>query len=185
MKTNLTDGLTPTLAREIVADALWTSNNFDRFAPAVQRELLDETWKLQDGYGIAGHTPPQGWDWSGIRDSSDAAALKMAECVLRIVTAKGGTVAVEVEMLAFGGGAIRTVDVPRAEWTAAPDVTSTRRTHLHRGHGTAGPVERLGLIFKYGQNDFQPKPFPSVSVGDVIRYDGARYKVEGLGFARI
>lgn len=27
-------------------------------------------YALQDGYGIVGHVPPQGYDWSGIRDSS-------------------------------------------------------------------------------------------------------------------
>jgi hypothetical protein len=34
-------------------------------------------WNLQNGYGIAGFTPPQGYDWSGIRDSSPEAIHKM------------------------------------------------------------------------------------------------------------
>ena len=34
-------------------------------------------WGLQDGYGTAGYTPPQGFDWSGIRDSSPAAVKAM------------------------------------------------------------------------------------------------------------
>lgn len=33
---------------------------------AINRKL----WELQDGYGDEGFTPIQGWDWSGIRDSS-------------------------------------------------------------------------------------------------------------------
>ena len=32
------------------------------------RDLNRELWQLQDGYGSPGFTPPQGWDWSGIRD---------------------------------------------------------------------------------------------------------------------
>jgi hypothetical protein len=34
-------------------------------------------WRIQDGYGRPGVTPPQGIDWSGIRDSSDAAVAQM------------------------------------------------------------------------------------------------------------
>jgi len=36
-------------------------------------------WNLQDGYGISGYTPSQGYDWSGIRDSSVAAVEAMYE----------------------------------------------------------------------------------------------------------
>lgn len=36
-----------------------------------------ELWKLQDGYGSVGYVPVQGYDWSGIRDSSPAALLAM------------------------------------------------------------------------------------------------------------
>jgi hypothetical protein len=35
----------------------------------------------QDGYGISGYTPPQGEDWSGIRDSSESAVRAMYEIV--------------------------------------------------------------------------------------------------------
>lgn len=31
---------------------------------------LGRIWGIQDGYGEPGFTPPQGFDWSGIRDSS-------------------------------------------------------------------------------------------------------------------
>jgi len=34
-------------------------------------------------------------------------------------------------------------------------------------------------------NDFQPKNHPSVSVGDVVRYNGERYKVEMIGFKKV
>jgi predicted xylose isomerase-like sugar epimerase len=40
-------------------------------------EFCEALWDLQDGYGIAGYVPPQGYDWSGIRDSSDAAVEAM------------------------------------------------------------------------------------------------------------
>ena len=51
----------------------------------VENEILDRTWKLQDGYGEPGFIPPQGWDWSGIRDSSDEAKVKIAAEVKRIL----------------------------------------------------------------------------------------------------
>lgn len=44
-------------------------------------QFLEETWALQDGYGAPGITPPQGWDWSGIRDSSPAAIDRMHSVV--------------------------------------------------------------------------------------------------------
>lgn len=34
-------------------------------------------WSLSDGYGEPGLIPPQGYDWSGIRDSSPAAIRAM------------------------------------------------------------------------------------------------------------
>jgi hypothetical protein len=40
-------------------------------------EVMERLWALQDGYGEPGSTPPQGWDWSGIRDSSEEAKARM------------------------------------------------------------------------------------------------------------
>lgn len=62
-----------------------------------------------------------------------------------------------VRMLAFndptkGDPIFRQVEVPDAEWNKVD----------HDG--------RLGLVFHYGQNDFQPQKCCSVSVGDVIFY---------------
>jgi len=37
----------------------------------------DTLWSLQDGYGSAGYVPDQGYDWSGIRDSSTSAIEAM------------------------------------------------------------------------------------------------------------
>jgi hypothetical protein len=47
------------------------------YAPGARAAILHNIWNQQDGYGTPGHTPPQGQDWSGIRDSSYAATLKM------------------------------------------------------------------------------------------------------------
>ena len=44
---------------------------------------------------------------------------------------------------------------------------------------------RLGAIFQYGQNDFQPKNLPSVSVGDIIRFQGERWVVMPVGFQKV
>lgn len=43
----------------------------------------------------------------------------------------------------------------------------------------------LGEAFRLGQNDFQPLPMPSVSVGDVIVASGDRFRVEPFGFTRL
>jgi len=44
-----------------------------QFKPA----CLTRIWALQDGYGEPGFWPAQGYDWSGIRDSTDAAKNRM------------------------------------------------------------------------------------------------------------
>lgn len=43
----------------------------------------------------------------------------------------------------------------------------------------------LELVFKYGQNDFQPKQFPSVSVGDVAEINGRYFMVIGTGWKKL
>lgn len=55
----------------------------------VQRALDQAIWRLQDGYGSEGYTPVQGWDWSGIRDSSTEAFRRMAAVVEVIVAVWG------------------------------------------------------------------------------------------------
>jgi hypothetical protein len=82
--------------------------------------------------------------------------------------AKEQTMKIEVEMLAFEDGRVREVDIPDTEWAEAKDVE-----------------QQLGLIFQYGQNDFQPKPMCSVSVGDVVSLDGKKYKVAGIGWVEL
>lgn len=62
---------------------------------------------------------------------------------------------VMVRMLAFcdpanGDPAFRIVEVSDNEWNSANN------------------QERLDLVYKYGQNDFQPQECPSVSIADVI-----------------
>jgi len=45
------------------------------------------------------------------------------------------------------------------------------------------PDRLLNLAYYFGQNDFQPQPVRSVSVGDVIELpDGALHRVLGVGF---
>lgn len=55
------------------ADLLHIREALDRFPD----ELGEVIWSLQDGYGEPGYTPVQGWDWSGIRDSSPEAIQAM------------------------------------------------------------------------------------------------------------
>ena len=47
------------------------------------------------------------------------------------------------------------------------------------------PEDILGMIYEYGQNDFQPKEMPSVSAGDVIEMEDNLYLVAGLGFKKM
>jgi hypothetical protein len=76
----------------------------------------------------------------------------------------------DVHLMAFRNDEVRKVDVPL-------DV-----------YGKAYREDRdnvLDLIFRYGQNDFQPRPFCSVSMGDVIDLFGILYLVEFVGFRKM
>lgn len=46
----------------------------------------ERIWDEQDGYGEPGFVPVQGWDWSGIRDSTDAAITRMREIAREYVS---------------------------------------------------------------------------------------------------
>lgn len=43
----------------------------------------------------------------------------------------------------------------------------------------------LEKIFYYGQNDFQPQPIYSVSVADVVEYNGRLFLCQPMGFSEI
>jgi hypothetical protein len=74
-----------------------------------------------------------------------------------------------VKLLAFGGpGEVRRVVVPADELERA-----------------ATDEEVCGLVYHYGQNDFQYAKHPSVSKGDVIRLDGRHWMVDSCGFSPI
>lgn len=60
------------LAFQADLDLLWI-----RVACESGGEADEAIWAQQDGYGRTGYTPPQGWDWSGIRDSSAGARAAM------------------------------------------------------------------------------------------------------------
>jgi len=73
---------------------------------------------------------------------------------------------IEVEMLAFGKlGEIREVEVPLNEDSSVNQI--------------------LEAAFQYGQNDFQPKNHPSVSVGDVVRIGKDRYLCCSIGWEKL
>lgn len=83
----------------------------------------------------------------------------------------------EVELRAFRDGEIREVNVPE-------EVFNELETNN----------EVLEAVFKFGQNDFQPKNQPSVSMGDVIiipsfkRRGGTidrRFEVAMFGFKEV
>lgn len=76
------------------------------------------------------------------------------------------TTIIQVQQFRFNDGQYRNVEVPTSEITANID-------------------DVLNLVYHYGQNMFQPQDAPSVSVGDVINYDGKYFVVAGFGFTQI
>lgn len=83
---------------------------------------------------------------------------------------------VKVQMLAFENSTRdniirREVDIPNDEWSKACQ-------HHDVAH-------RLDLVFLYGQNDHQPQPMCSVSVGDVIELNDELYLVISNGFKKM
>lgn len=76
---------------------------------------------------------------------------------------------IRVEMLAFGeDGEFREVEVPY--------------DYINRGTDTQ---KMLALVYHYGQNDFQVRNHPSVSVGDVIHYAGEYWRIDAMGFSQL
>jgi len=76
---------------------------------------------------------------------------------------------VPVHMLAFEEPErIRQVDIPDVDAKACK-----------------GDEDLLELVFYYGQNDFQPKPCCSVSVGDVARLKGEYWLVAPVGWIHL
>ena len=83
---------------------------------------------------------------------------------------------VKVHMLAFyeEGDKIRLVDVPDNEVEGC--ATSDKALAIQ---------DVLELVFKYGQNMFQPQQICSVSVGDVVELEGRYFLVRGCGFGEL
>ena len=79
---------------------------------------------------------------------------------------------IPVHMFAFASegdrSQIRYVDIPDEELTSTKDIKSI-----------------LELVFKYGQNDFQRQPYPSVSVGDIAEVNGRFFMVLGSGWGEM
>jgi len=68
----------------------------------------------------------------------------------------------------YKGKGFRTVEVPDDEISEETSLT-----------------EKLDMIYRYGQNQFQPMDYPSVSSGDVMYLDGKFHIVESFGFKEI
>ena len=67
VQSEMIDEVVPPMKWEVVWNVFHYGTTYER----------SELWKLQDGYGSRGYVPVQGYDWSGIRDSSYAAKLAM------------------------------------------------------------------------------------------------------------
>ena len=81
---------------------------------------------------------------------------------------------IPVHMLAFENDKdlIREVEIPDEELISSKISSGEQDRILHI----------LELVFRYGQNDFQPKPMRSVSVGDVIELENQYHMVKSVGF---
>lgn len=80
---------------------------------------------------------------------------------------------ITAELHAFGGaGKIREIVIQEADFRPRPDGSDDNYL--------------LALAFKYGQNEIQPSPMRSLSVGDiVILPSGRRYLCEILGWRQV
>lgn len=84
----------------------------------------------------------------------------------------------------LGAPASLTFDV---ELLAFDDLERTRKVDvpLEELKGCEDDLQILNVIYRLGQNDFQPRPMPSVSAGDVINLRGSLYLVASIGFEKI
>ncbi len=158
----IADGVTDKAPAAIAADP---SGKIKANCEALAHEVISQVVE----YVVkAAHGPrPLGGVHELVFHIEAAEVARQAHRAARLLGWGPDTINVEVEMLAFGNGAIRTVEVPCDKFPLTSD------------------TDALEAVFYYGQNDFQPKPFPSVSVGDVIRLGGARFRVEGMGFKKL
>jgi hypothetical protein len=62
----------------------------------VSNEAYKAAWKHTDAYGEQGHIPPQGYDWSGFRDSSKESTARSANAI-RVTLAKYGITEFQAE----------------------------------------------------------------------------------------
>ena len=58
-------------------------------------------------------------------------------------------------------------------------------SHDIREFNKGNTFHKLGMIYYYGQNDFQPRECPSVSMGDVIELDNELWLVKASGFRKL
>jgi hypothetical protein len=73
---------------------------------------------------------------------------------------------IQAHLYAFGNGEVRPINVPDKEWVGTIE-------------------EKLERVFYWGQNDFQPLKFPSLSVGDVVKVEGRNFLVKTCGFGEL
>ena len=67
-------------------------------------------------------------------------------------------------------------------WSEATVLSIVREVEVPSWRNTP---DALDAIFHYGQNDFQPKKCPSVSVGDFILFFDDVYEVKDFGFTKL
>ena len=69
----------------------------------------------------------------------------------------------------------------------AGDRSKVRPVNVPQGEAESARMieDLLELVFRYGQNDFQPLRFPSVSVGDIAEINGRYHMVAPTGWIEL
>jgi hypothetical protein len=80
---------------DLIVKVCHHSFNVDNLKTTEWAELYRLVYAQSDGYGEKGFIPCQGYDWSGVRDSTDQAKADMAQ-VIRDYLEKHGILALHV-----------------------------------------------------------------------------------------
>lgn len=77
-----------------------------------------------------------------------------------------------------------TVMHPSGKWlTMRPRCVLKREGQIETKGKTLDEI--LEEIFVAEQNDFNPKPAPSASMGDIIHFREKKYRIEAIGFTEV
>lgn len=80
---------TTEVAYQLVADTQHYSGAMRALVAPFADDLARLVYRENDAYGPLGFVPPQGRDWSGLRDSSEAAHARMGAIITALMLSHG------------------------------------------------------------------------------------------------